>query len=89
MDTGKIAAFVGAAISIAFGVALLWFPPTSMVNADGTAQAGTVGAAFSFVTGGLGAIGVTVGIPAVRNAAIREGVQRGMAAPTSGARTPQ
>lgn len=84
MDIGKAASFIGATAAIAFGVALIWFPPANLAG-----QAGTVGAAFAFVTGGLAAVGVTVTVPVVRAAALREGVQRGMAAPTSGARTPQ
>ncbi len=58
MDGKTIAAYVGAAISIAFGVALLWFPPTNIAG-----QPGTVGAAFAFVTGGLAALGITITIP--------------------------
>ena len=72
MDAAKIASFVGAGLAIAFGVALLWFPPAGLVNPDHTAQAGTVGAAFAFVTGGLAAVGVTVTVPAIRASAQRE-----------------
>jgi hypothetical protein len=60
VDGKTIAAYVGAAVSIGFGVALLWFPPTNIAG-----QPGTVGAAFAFVTGGLAALGVTVTIPKV------------------------
>lgn len=62
MDGKTIAAYVGAGISIAFGVALLWFPPTNIAG-----QPGTVGAAFAFVTGGLAAFGITVTIPPILN----------------------
>jgi hypothetical protein len=54
-------------VSIAFGVALIWWPPASLAG-----QAGTVGAAFTFVTGGLAVAGVTVTLPAVREQARRE-----------------
>lgn len=74
MDVQKIGAYVGAAVAIAFGVALLWFPPTTLAG-----QAGTVGAAFAFVTGGLAAVGVTVTVPAIRTAARAEGEARGAA----------
>lgn len=84
MNVKEVVSYVGAALAIGFGVALLWVPPTNLAG-----QAGTVGAAFAFVTGGLAAVGVTVTVPVVRAAALREGVQRGMAAPTSGARPPQ
>lgn len=67
MDIQKVSAYVGAGIAILFGVALLWIPPANLAG-----QAGTVGAAFSFVTGGLAAVGVTVTVPAIRAQAQRE-----------------
>lgn len=66
MSIEKIAAYVGAIAAIGFGVALLWVPPAALAG-----QAGTVGAAFAFVTGGLAAVGVTVTVPAVRTEARR------------------
>jgi len=74
MDAEKIGAYVGAGVAIAFGVALLWLPPANLAG-----QAGTVGAAFAFVTGGLAAVGVTVTVPAIRTAARTEGEARGAA----------
>lgn len=71
MSVKEIVAYVGSLIAIGFGVALLWFPPANLA-----AQAGTVGAAFAFVTGGLAAVGVTVTVPVVRGQALREGVYR-------------
>jgi hypothetical protein len=67
VDVKMVASFVGAAVAIGFGAALIWFPPPTLAG-----QAGTYGAAFSFVTGGLAAVGVTVTVPAVREAAKRE-----------------
>lgn len=72
MDYTKIASYLGALIAVAFGVALIWLPPTTMLNTDGTAQSGTVGAAFSFVTIGLAGFGLAVALPAVREQARRE-----------------
>lgn len=68
MDIKTIATYVGAIAAIGFGVALLWFPPANLAG-----QAGTVGAAFAFVTGGLGAVGIAVTVPVVRSQALREG----------------
>lgn len=66
MDLKTIASYVGSALAIGFGVALIWFAPTELRG-----QAGTIGAGFSFVTGGLAALGVTVTVPAVREQARR------------------
>ena len=66
MSSEKIAGYIGAAVAIGFGVALLWIPPVGLAG-----QAGTVGAAFSFVTGGLAAVGISVTVPAVKAAAYR------------------
>lgn len=74
MSVKEIASYVGAGIAIAFGIALLWAAPASL-----SGQAGTVGAAFAFVTGGLAAVGVTVTVPAIRTAARAEGEARGAA----------
>ncbi len=66
MDSKQIAAYVGAGIAIALGVALLYVPPAVL-----SGEASTVGWAASFITGGLAAIGVTVAVPAVRAEARR------------------
>jgi hypothetical protein len=64
----EVATYVGSLLAIAFGVALIWFPPANLAG-----QAGTVGAAFSFVTGGLAAVGIAVTVPSVREQARRQG----------------
>jgi hypothetical protein len=74
MDIGKIAGYIGSGIAIAFGAALLWFPPTTLAG-----EAGTVGAAFAFITGGLATFGVSVVVPVVRATALAEGERRGAA----------
>jgi hypothetical protein len=74
VDIKTIASFVGAFAAVAFGVALIWFPPAALAG-----QPGTYGAAFSFVTGGLGAVGVAVTVPALRESARREGIREGTA----------
>lgn len=81
MDIKNIVAYVGSAIAIAFGVALLWIPPATLAG-----QAGTIGAAFSFVTGGLAALGVTVTVPAVREQARRAARLEAEASPKRAAR---
>ncbi|MDQ6722120.1 MAG: hypothetical protein M3003_15180 [Candidatus Dormibacteraeota bacterium] len=67
MTPQTIAAYAGALAAIAFGAALLWFPPASLGG-----QAGTVGAAFAFVTGGFAGLGVTVSVPVVKAAALTQ-----------------
>lgn len=68
MDSAKVAGYVGAAIAVGFGIALIWFPPISLAG-----QAATVGAGFAFVTGGLAAVGVTVTVPAITKTAHEQG----------------
>lgn len=67
MTSKEIAAYIGSLIAILIGVALIWIPPVSMAD-----QAGTFLVAGAFITGGLGGLGITVAIPAVRAQAKRE-----------------
>ncbi len=70
MDTLRaLTPFVGAAISIALGAALLYLPPAGMGG-----QSGTVAFATALIVGGLAALGVTVAVPAVRAEARRTAV---------------
>jgi hypothetical protein len=68
MALRETAPYIGAGIAFLFGAPLLWFPPSSLAG-----QPGTAGAAFAFVTGGLGALGVTVTIPALHESAYKRG----------------
>jgi len=63
----KIASYIGGAIAIALGTAIVWFPPASIAD-----QAGTFLVAGALWTGGLGAFGLTIAIPALRAQASRE-----------------
>lgn len=72
----KAAGYIGAGIAIVLGVVSRTTPPILDLERDFS---------IALIVGGLAAVGVTVGIPAVRQAALREGVQRGMTAPTRGA----
>lgn len=60
MDTKTIAGYVGSAIAIGIGVALLYVPPAVLAG-----EASTVGWAASFITGGLAGVGISVAIPNV------------------------
>jgi hypothetical protein len=63
--------FAGVA-SIVFGVVLLWAPPASLA-----ADAGAVGIALSFITGGFAALGVTVTVRKLMEAAREQGFAQG------------
>lgn len=67
MDLTKLPAYVGSAVAILLGVAGRWNPPPITIDNDFS---------IALIVGGLGALGVTVGIPAVRQAALREGEAR-------------
>lgn len=84
MTPDKVASYVGSLIAIALGSALVWFPPASIAD-----QAGTFLVAGALWTGGLGGLGITVAIPALRESARREvraarraSTARAVAAPT-------
>jgi hypothetical protein len=70
MDLSKVPGYVGSAVAILLGVAGRWNPPPITIDGDFS---------IALIVGGLAALGVTVGIPAVRGAAIREGEARGEA----------
>ena len=62
METLKgLTPYIGAAVAIALGAALLYVPPLGMGG-----QSGTVAFATALIVGGLAALGVTVAVPAVR-----------------------
>ena len=64
----EIAGYVGAAIALILGIVFLWWPPAVMAG-----QAGTVGTALTFISAGLGAVGVSVALPAAQRSGYREG----------------
>lgn len=68
----QIAAYVGSAVAIVLGVAMLYYPPAGMGG-----QSGTVAFATAMIVGGLAALGVTVAVPAVREQARRVGRAEG------------
>lgn len=59
----KAAGYIGAGIAIILGVISRTTPPILDLERDFS---------IALIVGGLAAVGVTVGIPAVRNAALRE-----------------
>lgn len=67
MDLSKLPGYVGSGIAIVLGVAGRWNPPPISIDNDFS---------IALIVGGLAALGVTVGIPAVRTAALREGEAR-------------
>lgn len=68
--------YIGAAISIGGGFAMLYVPPTGMEG-----QAGTVAFATALIVGGLAALGVTVAVPAVRADARRSAMMESALTP--------
>ena len=64
--------YLAGVASIAFGGLLLWAPPASLA-----ADAGAVGIALSFITGGFAALGVTVTVKKLMDAAHDQGFAQG------------
>ena len=64
--------YLAGVASILFGVVLLWAPPPLLAS-----DAGAVGIALSFITGGFAALGVTVGVRKLMKAAREQGFAQG------------